>query len=188
MICSVTISQATILRPSLLVGRQVGRRDSKLVQRLRTFVSEKPFVPLINGGRGKLQPLFIGDMVEAIARCVGTAHDGAILELGGPEVVTMRELVGKLQRASGRSKPIVSLAPGVGRMMAKVMESVQDVPTLSNDQVTLSMSDNICRINGLPTVLSRELTSVDAALRSYQTATAAGPGRNVEPAGSREVG
>lgn len=158
-----------ILRPSLLVGREVGSRDSKLIKRLLEIIAKKPIVPLVNGGTNKLQPLYIGDMVDAAAACLGQAHSKQTLELGGKDVVTMRQIAEMLQEIVGRKKPILNLHPAVGRLMAGAMEAWQDVPTLSRDQVVLSLSDNICRANSLDDLIGREAVSLETALSTYRS-------------------
>ncbi|MGH9553091.1 MAG: NAD-dependent epimerase/dehydratase family protein, partial [Terriglobales bacterium] len=60
----------TILRPALMVGREVGTRDSKLVKRYIEMIEKKAFVPVIAGGHARVQPIFVGDVVNAICRCI----------------------------------------------------------------------------------------------------------------------
>ncbi len=174
----------TILRPSLLVGRMVGRRDSKLVKRLQGFINNKKFVPLVAGGKNKIQPLYIADMVDALIETVDSSYDGQTIELGGPDVVTMRQMVLTLESVMGIEKPIFDLPPAIAKFAAGTMEMIQDVPTLSRDQVLLSLSDNICRDNRLPAILCREGTTLTMALKSYN-----GEGDRSDspkPVGSRE--
>lgn len=158
----------TILRPSLLVGRLVGRRDSKLVKRLMDLIENKPFVPLINGGANKIQPLFIKDMVEAMSKCAGGSYTGETIELGGSTVLSMYRFVETLEEIVGKRKPIINLSPQAGKLLASMMEMLQDVPTLSQDQVILSMSDNICQANGLNRLLGKDGSSLDVALNTYR--------------------
>lgn len=158
----------TILRPSLLIGRLVGTRNSKLVSRLVSLIENKKFVPLVNGGANKIQPIFIKDCVEAISNCISPSFNGETIELGGSTVLSMRRFVEELQEIVGKRKPIINLPAQAGKLLASVMEMVQEVPTLSSDQVVLSLSDNICRSNGLATVIGREGASLGAALETYR--------------------
>ncbi|MBX3137176.1 NAD(P)H-binding protein [Candidatus Obscuribacterales bacterium] len=158
----------TILRPSLLIGRVIGSRNSKLVARLLGFIQNKQFVPLVNGGANKIQPIFISDCVEAISNCISDRHDGEIIELGGSTVLSMKRFVEELGAIVGKRKPIINLPPQAGKLLAAVMEMVQDVPTLSSDQVVLSLNDNICQSNGLATVIGRDGAALDVALETYR--------------------
>jgi uncharacterized protein YbjT (DUF2867 family) len=162
----------TILQPALIVGRTVGHRDSKLVKRYLEMINKKKFVPLIAGGRNKIQPIFVGDLVNAICRCIfpgrwqREATDKA-LELGGPQIVEMREFIRMLMDAIGVSKPIVALPTPIAYAAALCCEAYQEVPTVSKDQVKLSMSDNICGNNALSSILGIEPTPLQTALETY---------------------
>jgi len=158
----------TILRPSLLIGRTVGTRNSKLVSRLVSLIQNKQFVPLVNGGVNKIQPIYIKDCVEAVSKCISSHHDGETIELGGSTVLSMKRFVEELEEIVGKRKPIINLPPQAGKLLAAVMEMVQDVPTLSSDQVVLSLNDNICQANGLATVIGREGAPLDVALETYR--------------------
>lgn len=164
---------SVILRPSLLVGRQVGNRDSKLVKRLRTMIESRNMVPVIEGGRNKLQPLFIGDLVEAMVRIVKMSEPefaaiaGRALELGGPQPVSMKEIVTALMKSIGSEKPIVSLPANLAFFLASLCQLMQDVPLVSKDQVTMSLADNVCSENHLATVLGVHPVSLQEALASY---------------------
>lgn len=159
-----------ILRPPLLFGRQVGHRDSKLVRRYRELISTKKMVPLINGGKNKIQPLFIGDLVHAICLALESKDQKVVnqaLDIGGPQIMSLRQFVEELMESMGLNKPIVSLHPAIAGVLAAVCEKVQDVPTLSCDQVKLALADNICSDNALSNVLKVDLTPVKKGLESY---------------------
>ena len=58
-----------------------------------------PVLPLIGGGRTKFQPVYVGDLATAMATCLeGGGVPGAVYELGGPEVLTFRELFERTSR------------------------------------------------------------------------------------------
>ncbi len=162
-----------ILRPSLLIGRQVGRRNSKLVDRLLKVIAEKKAVPLVNGGVNKLQPLFIGDMAMAAVASIDRLTDEkevipqAPVELGGTEVLPMNELVKRLMAVLGVDKPIVSLPYPLAMAAASVCQLFQEVPVLSCDQVKLSMRDNICTDNKIEEFLGDKPVPLSTALQVY---------------------
>lgn len=174
---------SVILRPSLLVGRQIGRRDSKLVQRLLTVIATKKAIPLVNGGANKLQPLFIGDMAEAAVVCIDKLTDAQYrdsfskqepIELGGDEVLPMHDFVGKLMNIVHTEKSIIKLPYPVAMAIAAVAEMLQDVPVLSKDQVKLSMRDNVCSANKIEELLGRKPTSLNASLAAYSSSAKGG--------------
>lgn len=162
----------TILKPSLIVGRTVGYRDSKLVKRYREMILTKQFVPVIGGGRNKVQPVFISDLVNAICRCIFPGRwqreaTGKELEIGGPQVLTMHEFIKLLMTAMNVHKPIVALPGALAYAVALACEAYQEVPTVSKDQVQLSMNDNVCAHNDLQACLGIEPTPLESALATY---------------------
>jgi nucleoside-diphosphate-sugar epimerase len=163
------------LRPSLLIGRSFGKRDSKLVHRLKALIESRRMVPLINGGKNKIQPLFINDMVEAVRICIqsqpaNSADQAPVLELGGPTVLTMKEFLQELMNVIGVQKPLITLPIPIATVLAKVSQSLQEVPVLSEDQVKLSMRDNICAHNAITEELGITPIGVRESLESYTIA------------------
>lgn len=158
-----------VLRPSLIVGKQIGNRDSKLVSRYRKMIEEKNAVPLINGGANKLQPVFVGDLASALVKAATTAiANGKTVEIGGPDVLSMKEFVTLLMQSMGVNKRISSVPAGLVSLAATALEFIQPVPLVSRDQVVLACQDNICAQNGLASVFGIEGLSVENALRSYK--------------------
>ncbi|MBX9686444.1 MAG: NAD(P)H-binding protein [Candidatus Obscuribacterales bacterium] len=157
-----------ILQPSLIVGKQVGNRNSKLMTRYVHLIRTRPRVPLIAGGSVSLQPVFIGDLTEAIIKAsFDPKYSGKTLELGGPEIINMKELVSKLMQLLRINKPLIAVPTAVASLAASFLEIFQTVPLLSRDQVKLSASDNYCKSNALSELLGHSPTSLDAALSTY---------------------
>jgi uncharacterized protein YbjT (DUF2867 family) len=160
------------IRPSLLVGKTFGERDSKLVRRFREMIASKAMVPLIGGGANKIQPLFIGDLVAAIAKCLvsdpgGAGDQAPVFELGGGQIITMKEFVQGIMDVLGYKRKFVNLPIALANLLAILAEAAQEVPILSRDQIKLSMIDNICSVNDLTGKLGIKPVSVSDALRSY---------------------
>lgn len=164
---------AVILRPSLIIGRTTGIRNSKLIARLQDLILHKQTVPLVAGGYTKVQPLFINDLVEAIITAIfkikgDSGTDTPIIELGGPEVLTLRELTMRLMKVMGKERSILDLPAPVAMAVAYSSEALQGIPILSRDQVKLSQQDNICSDNLLPALITRTPTTIEEALASYK--------------------
>ena len=160
----------TVVRPSLIVGRLVGTRDSKLVERYRTLLKTRPAVPLVGGGLNLLQPVFVGDLAQAIANwlCGSCQTDRLIYEVGGPDKLTMRQFVEVLGTSIGVSKPFINLSDNVAGIAAAFLSLVQKVPLLSPDQVKLAHEDMVVENNTLPEMLAgRAPASLQEALASY---------------------
>ncbi len=160
--------QHLIARPSLIVGRQVGQRDSKLVSRYCQLILNRPTVPLIEGGTNKIQPVFIGDLAEALTNLIASGEfNGRAIELGGPEVVTMHQFVEMLMKVLGVDKPLSNVPALAARLAAFFCQFTQEVPLVTTDQVTLATTDNICRENRLEQLLGRRCTPLSQALTVY---------------------
>ncbi len=83
------IPSATILRPSVVFGP-----EDQFTNRFAALAVMSPVLPLIGGGVTRLQPVYVGDVATAVADAVdGKTRAGATYELGGPEVLTMREIM-----------------------------------------------------------------------------------------------
>src|SRR5262249_13360298 len=82
------VPSATIVRPSLMFGP-----EDQFTNRFAALAQISPVLPLV-GGNTKMQPVYVGDVAAAVADAVdGKTRQGATYELGGPEVLTMREIM-----------------------------------------------------------------------------------------------
>jgi uncharacterized protein YbjT (DUF2867 family) len=129
---------ATIVRP----GAMFGPGDA-LFGTLADLARLLPVLPLIGGGRTRLQPVYVEDVAEAIARMFadpGTA--GRTYELAGPGVYTMRELVKITLRLIGRRRLLVPVPFVVAMVQARLFELLPSLP-LTTSQVDLLRTDNV---------------------------------------------
>lgn len=140
------VPQAVIMRPSVVFGP-----EDTFFNRFASLARMLPVLPLV-GGETKFQPVFAGDVAEAIARAIdGTVAGGAVYELGGPEVASLRELVGYVCEVTGRDRKIVELPLPIARLQARLIEIVDtltfgllpDELVLTRDQIALLASDNV---------------------------------------------
>ena len=162
---------AIVVRPSLIIGKLVGHRDSKLVERYRTILKTRQVVPLVGGGHNMLEPVFVGDLARAIAKLLeqDAALDGEKIS----QKLSMRQFVEALAKSMAVSKPMIDLPYSVAALAAGLLGKIQDVPLLSSDQVKLAKEDMVCQVNALPRLLAPALpTTCAAALDSYQVKAA----------------
>lgn len=124
---------ATILRPSIIFGR-----EDQFVNRFAGMVSA-PVVPILRAGV-KFQPVFAGDVGEAIAAALldPEAHGGRTYELGGPDVISMGELVRWIAKTLGRAPHFLELPDAVGALLAQVPGS-----PITRDQWLMLQQDNV---------------------------------------------
>jgi NADH dehydrogenase len=129
---------AVIVRPSIIFGP-----EDDFFNRFAALARISPFLPLIGGGETKFQPVFVGDVAEAIAKAVnGEARNGTTYELGGPEVKSFRELMELTLQEIGRKRLLLPLPFAVARLQAFFMEFMPK-PMLTRDQVTMLETDNV---------------------------------------------
>ena len=130
---------ATIFRPSVVFGP-----EDDFTNRFAALAQMSPVLPLIGGGLTKLQPVYVGDVATAIAEAVdGKAKSSATYELGGPEVLSMREIMELILATAGRKRMLVSLPFRLARLQALFLQFAPGPLKLTPDQVELLRSDNV---------------------------------------------
>lgn len=130
--------KATILRPSVVFGPEDDFFN--MFARLSVVL---PALPLIGGGKTKFQPVYVGDVADAVMAALSQEHtEGKIYELGGPEILSFRQIFDMLFQQTGRKKMLVSLPWGVARLQGSLM-SIMPHPLLTADQVESLKTDNV---------------------------------------------
>src|SRR4051812_22664643 len=133
------VPSATIMRPSVVFGP-----EDQFSNRFAALARMSPMLPLIGGGLTRMQPVYVGDVATAIADAVdGKARQGALYELGGPEGVTMREIMEIILRVIERRRMLVSLPFGFARLKSYFLQFAPGALKLTPDQVELLRADNV---------------------------------------------
>jgi NADH dehydrogenase len=133
------LPSAVIMRPSILFGP-----EDQFTNRFAALARMAPALPLIGGGITKMQPVYVGDVATAIADAVdGKAGPGASYELGGPEVLTFREILEAILEIIDRKRALVSLPFGLAKLQAVFLQFAPGALKLTPDQVELLRSDNV---------------------------------------------
>jgi uncharacterized protein YbjT (DUF2867 family) len=133
------VPSATILRPSVVFGP-----EDQFTNRFAALARISPMLPLIGGGVTRMQPVYVGDVATAVADAVdGKAKPGATYELGGPEVLTLREIMQIILTITERNRMLVPLPFGLAKLQALVLQFAPGALKLTPDQVALLRSDNV---------------------------------------------
>ncbi len=150
---------ATILRPSVIFGP-----EDNFFNMFAGMARFAPALPLIGGGKTKFQPVYVGDVATAVvAALTDTQARGKIFELGGPEILTFKEIYQRLFAQTRAKRSLVALPWG----LAKFVASLPLVP-LTADQVTSLKTDNVVHGGALTLAdLGVQPTALDAILPSY---------------------
>jgi uncharacterized protein YbjT (DUF2867 family) len=102
-----------------------------------------PVVPLI-GGDTRMQPVYVGDVASAVADAVdGKAKAGCTYELGGPEVLTMREIIEIILATIERKRMLLPVPFGIAKLQALMLQFAPGPLKLTPDQVALLRIDNV---------------------------------------------
>ncbi|ESR25896.1 complex I NDUFA9 subunit family protein [Lutibaculum baratangense] len=129
---------AVILRPSIMFGQ-----EDQFFNRFAAMARMSPFLPLIGGGQTRFQPVFVGDVGEAVARAVdGKATPGCTYELGGPEIRTFRQLMELMLHVIGRKRVLLNVPFGAADRLAGVLGALPG-RLLTTDQVIQLRHDNV---------------------------------------------
>lgn len=132
---------AQIVRPSVVFGR-----EDAFVNRFAGMVAKAPVVPVLRAGV-KFQPVFAGDVGDAIAAATAAVIDGRAgetYELGGPDILTMGELIRWIAATIGRTPSILELPDIAGAMIARLPGA-----PISRDQWLMLQRDNVAAA-GMP--------------------------------------
>lgn len=137
---------AVILRPSLMFGPGDG-----LFTRFGSLARMLPVLPLA-GADTRFQPVYAGDVAEAVVRAVdGSVPGGRTYELGGPEIKTLRQLVEYVCEVTERKRTILPLPNAFGRVQGSILGFLDAITlglvpnelVMTKDQAILLESDNV---------------------------------------------
>lgn len=153
---------ATILRPSVIFGP-----EDDFFNKFAAMAQYSPFLPLLGGGKTKMQPVYVGDVAEVILHALAGGMEGKTYELGGPQAYTFRELMALILKEIRRRRWFLYLPYPVASLMGAFLWILPD-PPITRDQVKLAKKDNIVAEDALGFKdLRMEPTAVEAVLPSY---------------------
>jgi NADH dehydrogenase len=129
---------ATIMRPSVVFGR-----EDNFINRFAGMARLAPVLPVIRGNT-KFQPVYAADAGRAISAAAldPHTHAGKIYELGGPQVLTMRELMGWICQTTGHNRPLIEIPDFAAKLIAKGMGWAPGAP-ITWDQWLMLQKDNV---------------------------------------------
>lgn len=131
---------AVILRPSIVFGP-----EDEFFNRFAAMAQMSPMLPLIGGGKTRMQPIYVGDVAAAIVGALeGHAKPGTVYEIGGPEVLSFREILDRTQEYAGRNRRYLRLPFWLAKVMAALTAPLPNsMRPLTADQVRMLQSDNV---------------------------------------------
>ena len=155
--------KAVIVRPSIVFGR-----EDAFINRFAALIRALPIVPII-GGKTRFQPVFAGDVGHAVAALVAdpAAHGGKTYELGGPQILSMRQMNEWIATQTGRSPLFIDVPDVAAAALATLTGWLPGAP-ITRDQWIMLQSDNIvsAKARDLST-LGVSATPLDAVARGW---------------------
>ncbi len=157
--------KATILRPSVIFGE-----DDAFFNMFAGMAKILPALPLIGGGKTKFQPVFVGDVADAVLAAIDSNDtQGKIYELGGPETLSFEAIYQKLFEYTGQNPVLVPLPYSIAKLQAFFM-GILPKPPLTRDQVESLKTDNVMNEDALTLLdLGITPTALDIILPTYLT-------------------
>ncbi len=110
------------------------------------------------------QPIYAGDVIDAICALLGNSSANELITLAGPEVLTRVELIKRAGRVIGKNPMIISIPVMVGRLVARVMETLMQSPPVTEDMIDLLDRDDEVDSESAARQIGIRLTPLDEML------------------------
>ncbi len=132
------VPQATILRPSVVFGQ-----EDQFINRFASMIRMSPVVPLI-APETRFQPVFVGDVAAAVTAALADcpAHEGRTYQLGGPAVMSMRQVFAWIAAEIGHDPFFVDVPDAIASTAARATGWIPGAP-LTRDQMLMLGEDNV---------------------------------------------
>ena len=175
------IPEAVILRPSIVFGPEDDFFNKFAGMAAHPVSNVAPFLPAIGGGKTKLQPVYAGDVAEAIAAAVSRDDvQGKTYELGGPRTYTFNELYDFIGETIDRKRYALPLPYFVAKPMGLTFGAIWKIPFLplhavlgpppiTGDQVDMLKTDNVVAEDALTLkdLGVQDIESIEAIVPTY---------------------
>jgi uncharacterized protein YbjT (DUF2867 family) len=151
----------TILQPSVMFGP-----GDSFLNRFAGLLAAVPLIFPLAKPNARFQPVLVDDVIEALLRCLhGGAANRQTYELGGPQVYSLREIVGLVAKLTGQRRWIVGLPDALAYMQALAMNFVPGRPFSTDNYRSLTI-DSVCADDGFAK-LGLKPQSMVASARQY---------------------
>jgi len=132
-------ADALVIRPAVMFGP-----DDAFLTTILKFLRQLPIYPMFGGGLTRLQPAYVEDVAEAIARALQGAEAHAITyECGGPRVYSYEEFLRAVANEAGLKRILIPIPFAAWHTLAWISEMLPSPPVTRN-QVELMQVDNVC--------------------------------------------
>ena len=161
------IPTADIMRPSIIFGA-----EDQFFNRFAAMAQFAPALPLLGRGTTKFQPVYVGDVAQAIAKVASQGTSGITYELGGPRSYSFKELMHFMLEQIDRKRflaPVPWFAANMMGFAGEISGIAPFVkPFLTRDQVKNLKIDNVVADDALSfSDLGIKLETIEAIVPTY---------------------
>ncbi len=131
---------AIILRPSIVFGP-----EDEFFNRFASLAQISPVLPLIGGGKTKFQPVYVGDLAQAVANVAeGYGTPGDVYEIGGPQQLSFKQLLDRTQQWTNRNRFYFRMPFWLAKLQALLTWPLPNsLRPITVDQVRLLQKPNV---------------------------------------------
>lgn len=139
---------AVLLRPSIIFGQ-----EDQFINRFAAMIRMWPIVPVIEG-KSRFQPVYVGDVADAIVAALAPTAAGQTYELGGPEIFSMEELLHWIADATGYDRKFVHVPGGLIAALPGAPISKDQLKMLKTDNIVSASAEGLSALGVTPTALA----------------------------------
>jgi uncharacterized protein YbjT (DUF2867 family) len=151
----------TIFRPGFVFGRDGGALPLFIKQ-----VKYSPVVTVIGSGLQRIQPIWVDDVAEYLARGVDQPQAAnRTFEIGGPDVVTWNELYLKIAKVLGKRRKLVHVPSSLARAGARLTQWAPGAPLTTDQVAMIEAGDNVATRTDAVDTFRLPLISLEEQLR-----------------------
>jgi uncharacterized protein YbjT (DUF2867 family) len=152
---------AISIRPSVLFGP-----DDRFFNKTAAMARFSPILPVFGGGATRMQPVFAGDVAEAMASLIDRGEaTGQTYEFGGPSIATLRELMQFTLNTVQRRRILLPVPWGIAKAIGAVAGFLPK-PPITADQVEMLKPDNVVSTKAMAE--GRDLPGLGITPRSFE--------------------
>jgi NADH dehydrogenase len=134
----IAFPDAILVRPTVMFGP-----GDAFLTRILSLLRRLPVYPLFGSGQTRLQPAYVEDVAEAVARVLERPAAGSTtFECGGPRIYSYEDLLRSIARAAGLKPVFLPMPFGIWHALAQLAELLPHPPVTRN-QVELMRHDNV---------------------------------------------
>jgi NADH dehydrogenase len=153
--------EAVVVRPSWVYGP-----EDRALNRFVTFARRSPMVPVLGDGEQRINPVFVDDVAEVLAQAAAIGGPTGVFEVGGPEILTMNDVLRTLLQVMGKDKPLVHFPVWMPKS-AGFFAQVLPKPPLSPDAIDFAIGDAVADLGPLLEAFDVRLRTLREGLASY---------------------